>query len=78
MTLQTNLLKWFQKNQRSLPWRKNYRPYEVWISEIMLQQTQMETVVPYFNRWMENFPDLATLARAPQAKELKTFEGLCL
>ena len=76
MTLQTNLLKWFQKNQRSLPWRKNYRPYEVWISEIMLQQTQMETVVPYFNRWMENFPDLATLARAPQAKVLKSWEGL--
>src|SRR5689334_11371597 len=58
MDLQKNLLEWFRQNQRPLPWRRNYRPYEVWVSEIMLQQTQMDTVLPYFDRWMKNFPTI--------------------
>ncbi len=76
MNLQTNLLNWFQKNQRPLPWRKAYRPYEVWVSEIMLQQTQVETVLPYFKRWMEALPTIESLAQADEKKVLKLWEGL--
>jgi len=53
--LRDGLLKWFAGNQRDLPWRRTYDPYHVWISEIMLQQTQMERGVEYFNRWLEKF-----------------------
>src|SRR3989338_2667806 len=76
MSLQKNLLKWFQKNARPLPWRKRYDPYEVWISEIMLQQTQVETMLPYFERWMKTFPTLRNLAKSPEKKVLKCWEGL--
>ena len=76
MSLQSRLLEWFDKNQRPLPWRKNYRPYEVWISEIMLQQTQMNTVLPYYRRWLELFPDVETLAQSDLKKVLKAWEGL--
>ena len=76
MNFQEKLLQWFRKNARPLPWRKHYRPYEVWISEIMLQQTQMETVLPYFNRWMKAFPTIESLARADEKKVLKLWEGL--
>ena len=61
---------------RPLPWRKNYRPYEVWISEVMLQQTQMERGVRYFQRWMERFPDVAAVAAAPEEDILQAWEGL--
>ena len=76
MSLQNALLEWFDKNQRPLPWRKHYRPYEVWISEIMLQQTQMKTVLPYYERWMRLFPDIETLAGSDSKKVLKAWEGL--
>lgn len=76
MKFQAKLLRWFSKNARPLPWRRHYRPYEVWISEIMLQQTQMETVLPYFGRWMKTFPDVETLAAAPESAVLKHWEGL--
>ncbi|MBI3316153.1 MAG: A/G-specific adenine glycosylase, partial [Candidatus Omnitrophica bacterium] len=74
--LQLKLLSWFAKNARPLPWRKHYRPYEVWISEIMLQQTQMDTVIPYFHRWMKLFPTLESLAQSEEKKVLKCWEGL--
>jgi A/G-specific adenine glycosylase len=70
------LLVWFQQYQRPLPWRQQYRPYEVWISEIMGQQTQMERVAHYFRRWVEQFPDVAAVAEAPEQAILKTWEGL--
>ncbi len=76
MAFQKKLLAWFEKNKRPLPWRKRYRPYEVWISEIMLQQTQMETVLPYYERWMKAFPTLEALADAPEEKVLKAWQGL--
>ncbi len=76
MSLQDNLLRWFQKNQRPLPWRKKYQPYEVWVSEIMLQQTQMDTALPYFERWMKAFPTIDSLAKADEKKVLKLWEGL--
>jgi A/G-specific adenine glycosylase len=70
------LLAWFQQYQRPLPWRRQYRPYEVWISEIMGQQTQMERVAHYFRCWVEQFPDVAAVAKAPEQAILKTWEGL--
>ena len=76
MTFQQKLIAWFRKNQRPLPWRRRYGPYEVWISEIMLQQTQMDTVLPYFERWMKALPDLRALAQADPKKVLKLWQGL--
>lgn len=76
MTLQDKLLNWFSENQRPLPWRKTYSPYEVWISEIMLQQTQVDTVLPYFDRWMKTFPTIQALAKSEEKKVLKLWEGL--
>ena len=57
-------------------WRHSYNPYEVWISEIMLQQTQIDRVIPFFNHWMERFPNLAELTEASEEEILKLWEGL--
>ena len=70
------LLAWFAANRRPLPWRAGYRPYEVWIAEIMGQQTQLDRAAEYFSRWMALFPDVATLAAAPEREVLKAWEGL--
>ncbi len=70
------LMDWFSAHKRDLPWRKTYDPYHVWISEVMLQQTQMERGVAYFQRWMERFPDIAALAGADEESVLKAWEGL--
>src|SRR5262245_11917236 len=70
------LTAWFEEHQRPLPWRAAYTPYEVWISEIMLQQTQVETVVPYFQRWMSAFPNVRALAAAEEQSVLKLWAGL--
>lgn len=71
------LLLWFARNARDLPWRREpRRPYAVWISEIMLQQTRVETVIPYYRRFLKRFPDIATLAAAPRQDVLKLWEGL--
>ena len=70
------LLPWFSEHARDLPWRQNRTPYRVWVSELMLQQTRVETVVPYFNRWMRRFPDVNHLADAPLQDVLKLWEGL--
>ncbi len=75
-TLQELLIHWFSENQRDLPWRRNYEPYQIWISEIMAQQTQMDRVVEYFLRWMDVFPDIHTLAHASEDQVLKCWEGL--
>jgi len=74
--LQRYILDWFAQNARDLPWRKTYDPYHVWISEIMLQQTQMDRVIDYFNRWIARFPDIASITRASQEEILKLWEGL--
>ena len=73
---QLALLNWFFKNQRTLPWRKTYAPYDVWISEIMLQQTQVERVVEYYERWMQRFPDIDTIASSSENDVLQLWEGL--
>jgi len=71
------LLRWFRENRRDLPWRTEDRdPYPVWVSEVMLQQTRVDTVVPYFNRFMEAFPSLEDLAAADEEEVLNLWEGL--
>ncbi len=70
------LLAWFARHRRDLPWRQGYDPYQVWISEIMLQQTQMDRGVQYFQRWLERFPDCASLAAADIDDVLRAWEGL--
>ncbi|MBI3849638.1 MAG: A/G-specific adenine glycosylase [Verrucomicrobia bacterium] len=70
------LLSWFATNARDLPWRRTRDPYSIWISEIMLQQTQVKTVIPYWQRWMRELPTLQSLARARPEKILKLWEGL--
>jgi len=70
------LKEWFLLQRRDLPWRENASPYAVWVSEVMLQQTQVAVVIPYFMRWMERFPSVAALARAPVEDVLKVWEGL--
>lgn len=71
-----DLIQWFKKEQRTLPWRENQDPYRVWISEIMLQQTRVDTVIPYFNHFIEKFPNLKALAEAEEQEVLKAWEGL--
>ncbi|RMF50530.1 MAG: A/G-specific adenine glycosylase [Anaerolineae bacterium] len=81
MTQQPNplappLLAWFSQAARHLPWRENPTPYAVWVSEIMLQQTRVDTVLPYYTRWMRLFPDVYALAEAGQQDVLNAWEGL--
>ncbi len=70
------LLAWMSGAGRDLPWRRDRSPYAVWISEVMLQQTQVATVIPYFERWLARFPDVPSLAGAPLDEVLKLWEGL--
>lgn len=72
----TQLLDWYDANARDLPWRRSPEPYAVWVSEIMAQQTQIDRVIGYYKRWMDRFPDIATLARAHEEDVLKLWEGL--
>lgn len=71
-----NLLEWYHGQKRDLPWRRHRNPYYIWISEIMLQQTRVDTVIPYFNRFIERFPTVESLADAPEEDVLKCWEGL--
>ncbi|HJQ38609.1 MAG TPA: A/G-specific adenine glycosylase, partial [Thermoanaerobaculia bacterium] len=67
---------WFAKHQRPLPWRKRYAPYHVWVSEVMLQQTRMEVVLPYFARFVKRFPTLRALAEATEQDVMAAWSGL--
>ncbi len=71
-----HLLAWFEAHARDLPWRRTRDPYAVWVSEIMLQQTQVKTVIPYWERWMRDLPNLEALAKAKASKIHKLWEGL--
>lgn len=73
---QQDLLNWYDKNKRDLPWRKDQDPYKVWVSEIMLQQTKVDTVIPYFNRFINKYPTVYDLAEAEEQEVLKMWEGL--
>ena len=70
------LLAWYRANRRRLPWRENPEPYRVWVSEIMLQQTRVETVIPYFERFLEHFPTVEALAAAGEEEVLTLWSGL--
>ena len=70
------LLRWYSLHKRDLPWRHTRDPYKIWVSEIMLQQTQVATVIPYYERWLKTFPSLSSLARAPLSKALELWAGL--
>jgi len=75
-SLSLSLVNWFNENKRDLPWRKTDNPYFIWVSEVMLQQTQVETVIPYYERFITQFPTMFDLARADEDVLLKEWEGL--
>ncbi|NIM90019.1 MAG: A/G-specific adenine glycosylase [Candidatus Aminicenantes bacterium] len=70
------LLHWFRDHHRKLPWRETQDPYKIWISEIMLQQTTVQAVLPYYRKWEKLFPDMESLSRAPLQRVLKAWQGL--
>ena len=70
------LAAWFEESHRDLPWRRTYDPYQVWVSEVMLQQTQVETALPYYERFMKEFPNLRALASAKEEQVLRLWAGL--
>jgi A/G-specific adenine glycosylase len=74
--LSSKLLAWYRLNKRTLPWRGHPDAYAVWVSEVMLQQTRVETVIPYFEKWMRLFPDVRALANASEHEVLNAWEGL--
>lgn len=74
--MKEKLRRWFQKNRRDFAFRDQKNPYKVWVSEVMLQQTRLEVVLPYFSKWMKQFPDVHTLAKASKEEVIKCWEGL--
>lgn len=76
MRIAPRLLDWYARQLRDLPWRENRDPYRVWVSEVMLQQTRIETVIPYFERFLARFPQVTALAAADVQQVLKLWEGL--
>jgi A/G-specific adenine glycosylase len=75
-SIRTKLTRWFARAKRDLPWRRTRDPYAIWISEIMLQQTRVAAVIPYYERFLRRFPDAAALARAPEQELLAMWSGL--
>ena len=76
LAFRKQLLKWFRENQRDLPWRRTRDPYRIWLSEVMLQQTRVAAVVPYYERFLSRFPDIQALASAPEEEVLRFWSGL--
>jgi A/G-specific adenine glycosylase len=76
--LASRLLNWYRQQGRTLPWRGHPDPYAVWVSEIMLQQTRVEAVIPYFEKWMRLFPTVKDLADASEQEVLNAWEGTWL
>jgi A/G-specific adenine glycosylase len=76
LTIQRALTSWFRRHQRDLPWRRTRNAYRIWVSEVMLQQTQVDTVIPYYDRFIRQFPTIKTLATADLETVLKAWEGL--
>jgi A/G-specific adenine glycosylase len=75
-SIRLRLLRWYDKNKRDLPWRKTKDPYAIWVAETMLQQTQVKTVILYYERFLDVFPTVRALARAPQQQVLRVWSGL--
>lgn len=76
ISFREKLLAWYDENKRDLPWRRSKNPYHIWVSEIMLQQTRVDTVIPYYERFLDWFPTVESLATAPEERLLKAWEGL--
>jgi A/G-specific adenine glycosylase len=76
LDFQKSLAYWYKKSARSLPWRKTRDPYKIWISEVMLQQTTVNTVIPYYERWVRDYPSIEKVASAPLGRLLKNWQGL--
>src|SRR5262249_25918278 len=76
MDVRAALVDWYERSRRDLPWRRSRDPYAIWVSEVMLQQTQVASVIPYFHRFLQAFPTLADLAAAPEEQVLRLWEGL--
>ena len=76
MSFTDSLLSWYNKNKKLFPWRKIQDPYKIWVSEIMLQQTQVNTVIPFYNSWIQRFPTLHDVAEASDEQIFKYWEGL--
>ena len=74
--IRRNLLQWYRKHKRDLPWRRSEDPYRIWVSEIMLQQTRVAAVIPYYERFLALYPDIPALASAPEAELLAAWAGL--
>ena len=74
--LSNDLIAWYEKYGRNLPWRENVDPYAIWVAEVMLQQTRVETVIPYYERWMVKFPTIEELASGQTDDVLRLWEGL--
>ncbi len=74
--LRAGILRWYLEHRRDLPWRRSRDPYAIWVSEIMLQQTRVETVIPFYTRFLERFPDASALARARESDVLSAWSGL--
>lgn len=76
LSFRQKILTWYDANKRDLPWRRSKNPYHIWVSEIMLQQTRVDTVIPYYERFLDWFPTVESLANAPEERLLKAWEGL--
>ena len=76
LSFRQKLLAWYDENKRDLPWRRSKNPYHIWVSEIMLQQTRVDTVIPYYKRFLDWFPSVVALANASEERLLKAWEGL--
>ena len=76
LSFRQKLLAWYDENKRDLPWRRSKNPYHIWVSEIMLQQTRVDTVIPYYERFLDWFPTVESLANSPEERLLKAWEGL--
>ena len=76
LSFRQKLLSWYDENKRDLPWRRSKNPYHIWVSEIMLQQTRVDIVIPYYERFLDWFPTVESLANAPEERLLKAWEGL--
>ena len=75
-TFRRKLRLWYEKQHRKLPWRGSHDPYKIWVSEVMLQQTTVRAVLPFYRKWLKLFPDIRSLGRAPLQKVLKAWQGL--
>ncbi len=76
MEISSSLLSWFDLHKRDLPFRKNRNPYRIWVSEIMLQQTKVETVIPFYNNWIKSYPSIISVYESNESSLLKSWEGL--